>query len=111
MSSTNGAPPRLRIRVDDHNDPVTVHLEGEIDPASATGLNTCLTEIAQDRDRVCLDLSHLTAIDSNGVNALVRTGLDVRPDAWVRVQHPTDSHQLLITIGLGDLRNEEAPNR
>lgn len=94
----------LSIRVDDRSDPVTVHLEGEVDPSTTSALTSQVIAIARERQRVCLNVPDLTFIESSGIDDLVRTGLDLRPDSWVRVQHPTDgSRQLVITIGLGEL--------
>ncbi|MEJ7583965.1 MAG: STAS domain-containing protein [Acidimicrobiales bacterium] len=105
--SDDSLPNPLSIRVDDRVDPVTVHLEGEVDSRNASDLTSRLVEIARERQRVRLHVSDLTFIDSNGVDAVVRTGLDLRDDSWVRVQHPSGRFQhLLITIGLGDLSGD-----
>jgi len=102
--SDDGGPAPLNIRVDHQADPVMVHLEGEVDESSASDLTSRLVEIACERRRVCLNVPDMTYIDSSGIDELVRTGLDLRDDSWVRVQHPTNGfRRLLITIGLGDL--------
>lgn len=85
-----------------------VRLCGELDPVTAPRLRSCIEEIIQQHRRICLDVSELAFIDSSGINVLVRAGLGLRPDGWVRLLHPTDHlTQVIATIGLDDLLQEE----
>ncbi|WP_394427794.1 STAS domain-containing protein [Streptomyces sp. SGAir0957] len=63
-------PPGLRVQVVDAGDTVLLRLSGELDIATAPGLQAALTPLTG--RRVELDLGDLTFIDSIGITLLAR---------------------------------------
>jgi len=70
----DGYPSRPGLRIERHEtaDMLLIALDGELDLAGAPELEDELREAERsDADRIVLDLSHLTFIDSSGIALLV----------------------------------------
>jgi anti-anti-sigma factor len=57
-------------------------LNGELDLATAPRLESCLRQLKDERQSVCLDLSRLEFIDSSGIHLLLSAVEDARRDGW-----------------------------
>jgi anti-anti-sigma factor len=70
---------RERVAADDT---LRLSVLGDLDVAGAVTLATRLEELKAADHRVCLDLSHLTFIDSSGIQALIVALIDARMSGW-----------------------------
>ncbi len=72
----NGAQPRhgaeLSVAEDGDHEALIVTVAGEIDLASASSLEECLTAAIDQAPRVVADLGGVTFLDSTGLSVLVR---------------------------------------
>jgi anti-anti-sigma factor len=79
-----------------------VTVTGEVDLATAPNLRDALLAIPPDVDRIVVDLSEVTFIDSTGIGALVAATQHLydRDALIVRVEHPSVLRALEL-CGLG----------
>jgi anti-sigma B factor antagonist len=97
---------------------LTIGLDGELDIATAPGLEQLLTELERDRwATVVLDLRHLSFIDSSGIRALLTANRRIgRQGGRLVVRHPARCvRRTLAAIGadrildLADAIDEPTP--
>jgi anti-sigma B factor antagonist len=74
--------PYLEIQETREGESVRLRLIGELDLASAQGLEGRLRELGAAGERVGIDLSGLTFIDSSGIRLLIHSLRDARRDGW-----------------------------
>lgn len=87
-------------------------LSGELDLESAPALEKCLGEIlAEDHDRILLDLNELTFVDSAGVTVLIRAKREAEERGRrLRLRRPTAQlHRVFALVGLVDWLEFEEP--
>ena len=86
----------FNMHVEAHNGAPVVWLKGELDPASSPQLEACLQSL--DGQRVTLDFSDLTFVDSSGISVLVRRCLSHgRESITVRSVRPAQMRVFEIT--------------
>lgn len=85
----------------------TISLVGELDPATAPILDKATTEVASNPDvqRLVLDLSGLSFLDSSGLRVLVtaREALNERGAELVLRAPSANTQRLLDVTGLGEI--------
>ena len=80
-------------------------LTGELDVVSAPDLDLCLNEVmAEAHDRVVLDLSELSFVDSAGMSVLIKARQDADSSGRTLVLgRPTEQvHRVFALVGLAD---------
>jgi|RhiMethySRZTD1v2_1073278.scaffolds.fasta_scaffold235591_3 anti-anti-sigma factor len=94
---------RFTFTVSEGDTPLVVHLEGELDLASAPGLEEALTDID---GPVVFDCAKLTFIDSSGIKVFVH----VHKHQGLSVRHAAPMvRQVLEIMGLDELCEESTP--
>jgi anti-anti-sigma factor len=63
--------PELRISLEPHGDSVVVSVVGELDVVSKQRFDDCLSEAAEQGDRVVLDLSRVDFMDTTALAVIV----------------------------------------
>jgi anti-anti-sigma factor len=93
MASQAATPAPFECRVSSGSDELSawVHVAGEIDLATAPGLEFVLRRAAHDAQLVVLVLFDVTFMDSNGLHIIV--------DAWLRA-HPPE-RRLVVIVSSG----------
>ncbi|HLY49780.1 MAG TPA: STAS domain-containing protein [Solirubrobacteraceae bacterium] len=74
--------PYLEIEETREGESVRLRLIGELDLASTRGLEARLRELGAAGQRVGIDLSGVTFIDSSGIRLLIHSLRDARRDGW-----------------------------
>ena len=63
--------PELHISLESHGDAVVVSIQGELDVVSKQRFEDCLSEAAEQSDRVVLDLSRVDFMDTTALAVIV----------------------------------------
>jgi anti-sigma B factor antagonist len=63
--------PELRISLEPHGDSVVVSVQGELDVVSKQRFDDCLSEAAEQSDRVVLDLARVDFMDTTALAVIV----------------------------------------
>lgn len=81
--------PPLSLAISRVGDVVTIRLNGELDIASKTALEQCISEhTAAGRAHVVLDLSQLEFVDSTGISTFVGASRDLYSrGGWLRLEN------------------------
>jgi anti-sigma B factor antagonist len=102
---------KLSINRSDDAQGVVIVLSGELDLASAPGLERSLSKIlAEANGRVLLDLNQLTFVDSAGVTVLIRAKHEAEAIGRPLVlRRPTAQvHRVFSVVGLADWLSDES---
>jgi anti-anti-sigma factor len=102
--------PALSITVDASDHDVTLGIDGELDAFTADAVRSALEAFDHtDRDRVVVDLEHVTFIDSSGLFALVQ-GRDrlAQRNIPLLIRNPQPQARRLFDLALNGDQFEEA---
>ncbi len=78
--------------------PMSFFLEGELDIASVPSLTAAISGSIGAGGPITLDLSGLTFIDSSGVSAILKAGMDHLPNGCIVLHGVHDAPQRVVEL-------------
>lgn len=99
------------IDVTDEGHEVVARVRGEVDLAASEEFRNSLTEYARPHQRIVLDLSAVTFMDSCGIRALLQLhNLLVAVDGTLIVRNPSArARDVIALVGITEVFEDHAP--
>ena len=98
MGMDNRGTEMTDFRIERTHDPVGLRLIGEIDMSNEAELNSAMADVRSSGQRMVLDMSELTFIDSSGLHVIVRHAMSMNGEGPLILLKPSEMVVKTLTI-------------
>ncbi|MGN1112415.1 MAG: STAS domain-containing protein [Acutalibacteraceae bacterium] len=88
----------MNIKTTKENNITTIAIDGRLDTLTSPELNEKINELAQDSDRIILDLTQLEYISSAGIRSIVSAHKLMADKGGFAVKAPNENVMEIITL-------------